>query len=62
MDVIQSRQNPLIKTCSKLASNRRERLKSGLSLLDGPHLLAAALDAGQVPQKVLVAQGAAHKA
>lgn len=61
MDVIQSRQNPLIKTCSKLASNRRERLKSGLSLLDGPHLLAAALDAGQVPQKVLVAQGAAHK-
>ena len=58
MDLIQSRQNPLIKACAKLGSQRRERLKTGQTLLDGPHLLAAALDAGLPPEKVLVAQSA----
>ncbi|HEY9102095.1 RNA methyltransferase [Chitinimonas sp.] len=58
MDLIQSRQNPLVKTCIKLAGQRRERLKSGLTLLDGPHLLMAALDASLPPERVLVAQSA----
>ncbi|PHV13113.1 TrmH family RNA methyltransferase [Chitinimonas sp. BJB300] len=61
MEVIQSRQNPLIKTCTKLAANRRERLKTGLSLLDGPHLITAALDAGQPLQRILVAEQALEK-
>ncbi|MGQ5522965.1 TrmH family RNA methyltransferase [Chitinimonas sp. PSY-7] len=61
MEVIQSRQNPLVKHCTKLAANRRERLKSGLSLLDGPHLIAAALDAGHTLQRIMVAEHAVGK-
>ncbi|QDQ25219.1 RNA methyltransferase [Chitinimonas arctica] len=62
MDLIQSLQNPLLKSCVKLANNRRERLKSGLTLLDGPHLLTAAFDAGRPPDRLLVAASALHKA
>ena len=61
MEVIQSRQNPLIKICAKLAANRRERLKSGLSLLDGPHLIVAALDSGHTLQRIFVAESAVDK-
>ncbi|QNM98271.1 TrmH family RNA methyltransferase [Chitinimonas koreensis] len=61
MEIIQSRQNALVKTCVKLASHRRERLKSGVTLLDGPHLIRAALDAGLPPQRLLVAAGAVDK-
>lgn len=62
MDVIQSRQNPLIKACIKLMENRRERLKTGQTLLDGSHLLAAALDAGQAPERLLLSQSAPQRA
>lgn len=61
MEIIQSRQNPLFKACLKLASQRRERLKQGQTLLDGPHLIAAALDAGQAPQRLLVASSAGQR-
>ncbi|MFC4161559.1 TrmH family RNA methyltransferase [Chitinimonas lacunae] len=54
MDLIQSRQNPHLKHLIKLASHRRDRLKSGQTVLDGPHLLAAALDAGWAPQRLFV--------
>ncbi|WP_269533190.1 RNA methyltransferase [Chitinimonas sp. BJYL2] len=61
MEIIQSRQNPLFKSCLKLATQRRERLKSGLTLLDGPHLLAAALDTGLQPERTVVAEHALAK-
>nr|WP_245747768.1 RNA methyltransferase [Formivibrio citricus] len=40
----------------KLAENRRERLKTGQTLLDGAHLLSAWLDAGRAVQKVFLTQ------
>ncbi|GAB7126818.1 RNA methyltransferase [Silvimonas sp. JCM 19000] len=56
MDLIQSAQNPLYKLCHKLAENRRDRLKLGQTLLDGPHLVAAALDAGWPLERILISQ------
>ena len=56
IDIIQSPQNPHIKEARKLAENRRERLKTGLTLLDGPHLLAAWLDAGRSIERLLLTQ------
>lgn len=58
MDIIQSRQNPLVKQCIKLATHRRERLKAQQTLLDGPHLIAAALDTGVAIDRLIVAAGA----
>ncbi|KAF0814363.1 putative TrmH family tRNA/rRNA methyltransferase [Andreprevotia sp. IGB-42] len=58
MDQIQSLQNPYYKLAHKLASQRRERLKQGLMLLDGPHLIAAALDAGHALQHILLTPAA----
>lgn len=56
IDIIQSPQNPHVKQARKLAENRRERLKTGLTLLDGPHLLAAWLDAGWPIERLLLTQ------
>jgi TrmH family RNA methyltransferase len=61
MELIQSRDNPLVKRVRALAQHGRERRKLGQTLIDGAHLLAAALDAGRVPREVLVSeQGAAR--
>ncbi|GHU13551.1 RNA methyltransferase [Betaproteobacteria bacterium] len=43
---ISSRDNPRIKLLAALAANPRERHRHGQTLLDGPHLLDCALDAG----------------
>ncbi|WP_374353548.1 TrmH family RNA methyltransferase [Chitinimonas sp.] len=62
MEILQSRHNPLIKTVAKLSTQRRERLKQGLMVLDGPHLIAAALDAGWHLERLLLAESAQHRA
>ncbi|MBB5190057.1 TrmH family RNA methyltransferase [Silvimonas terrae] len=54
MEVIHSPQNALYKLCHKLATHRRDRLKQKKTLLDGAHLVAAALDAGWVIEKLLI--------
>ena len=46
MKTIVSRENPLFKTLRRLAELPRERRRSRQTLLDGPHLVGAALDAG----------------
>lgn len=56
MDCIQSAHNPLFKEVRKLVENRRERLKTGLALLDGAHLLTAWLDAGKPVEKILLTE------
>lgn len=56
MNMIQSPQNALFKEARKLLEQRRERLKVGQALLDGPHLLAAWLDAGRPVQRILLTQ------
>lgn len=62
MEIIRSRQNPLIKQLVKLADSRRERLKTQHTLLVGTHLVEAALQAGWPLERVLVAEGAEGRA
>lgn len=57
MEIIRSRQNPLVKQLVKLAESRRERLKSQQTLLIGTHLVEAALKAEWPLQKLLVCEG-----
>lgn len=56
MNIIQSPQNALFKEARKLLEQRRERIKMGRTLLDGPHLLAAWLDAGRPVRHILLTQ------
>ncbi|KAA3655371.1 MAG: RNA methyltransferase [Proteobacteria bacterium] len=46
MIAIHSRDNPLVKRIHALSTSGRERRKTGLTVLDGAHLVSAALDAG----------------
>lgn len=57
MEIIRSRQNPLVKQLIKLAEHRRERLKTQQTLLIGTHLIQAALDAGWRLQRILACEG-----
>lgn len=57
MDIIRSRQNPLIKQLIKLADSRRERLKQGQTLLLGTHLVEAALSRQGSIGRLLVCEG-----
>ena len=54
MKLIQSHDNPFFKDLVKLAGSARQRGKSGQTLLDGTHLLAAYLDAGKQPLHILL--------
>ena len=54
MNSIQSRDNPFFKELVKLSSSARQRNNSHQTLLDGAHLLAAYLDAGMMPQHILL--------
>jgi len=56
MKVITSRDNPLFKELLGLANDRRARRHSRRALLDGPHLLQAALDAGVVFQRLVFSE------
>ena len=53
MKLIQSRDNPFFKELAQLADSARQRNKSGLTLLDGAHLLAAYLDNGKQPRHII---------
>lgn len=57
MEIIRSRQNPLVKQLIKLTESRRERLKRQQTLLIGTHLIESALDAGWQLQRMLVCEG-----
>lgn len=54
MKLIQSRDNPFFKELLKLASSARQRGKVSQTLMDGTHLLAACLDAGNSPLHILL--------
>lgn len=60
MKQIQSRDNRFYKELLKLTGSARQREKSGQTLLDGTHLLAACLDAGMLPQHILLNAAALH--
>ena len=55
MKTIQSRDNPFAKQLIALAHSSRERKKSGLSVLDGMHLVEAYIHALGAPRAVAVA-------
>ncbi len=58
MKTITSRENPLLKSTRKLASSSKERKKSGKTLLDGIHLVAAYHQAGGLPEAIMVSASA----
>lgn len=62
MKLITSRENPLVRQLHALATSARDRRKSGESLLDGAHLISAALDAGWPLKSLIVSQDAAARA
>ncbi|HEU0234444.1 MAG TPA: RNA methyltransferase [Gallionella sp.] len=62
MKIIQSRDNPFFKELAKLCGSARQRGKANQTLLDGTHLLAAYLDAGKLPQHILLNAAALHDA
>lgn len=57
MEIIRSRQNPLVKQLIKLAEKRRERLSTQQTLLIGTHLVGAALAANWPLLRLLVCEG-----
>lgn len=53
---IASRDNPLFRELLALAEDGRARRQAARTLLDGPHLLAEALAAGRLPQRLVFAE------
>lgn len=62
MKLIQSRDNPLFKQLKKLAESGRERRKSGLTLLDGVHLVQAYEEVFGRLDTLIVAESASGEA
>lgn len=54
MKRITSPENPRFRALRQLVESSRERRKSGLSVLDGAHLVSAYRDCGGVPEQVVV--------
>lgn len=59
MKAIASRDNPTFRELRSLARDARRQRDSGRALLDGPHLVAAALDHGHLPELLAVSDSAA---
>jgi TrmH family RNA methyltransferase len=57
--LIASRDNPTFKDLRDLAGDARRQRREGRALLDGPHLVAAALDHDLLPELVAVSESAA---
>lgn len=56
MKAVASRDNTAFKAMARLATSSVERRKSGMSVLDGAHLLAAFLDSGRKPEELMVSE------
>lgn len=62
MSVLTSQDNPRVKRWAKLAANARYRRSEKRALIEGPHLLAAALKHGHKPVAVLATEEGAADA
>ena len=60
MKSISSRDNAAYKAMHRLVTKSSERKSSGMSVLDGAHLLEAFLDAGRMPEQVMVNRAGAE--
>ncbi len=58
MKVITSRDNPLFKQLRSIASDIREQRRLGMTVLDGPHLVATYLERCGLPRYLLVCDAA----
>ncbi|MEW6292962.1 MAG: RNA methyltransferase [Pseudomonadota bacterium] len=58
MKTITSRDNPTLKSLRALLTDTRKQRASGQAVLEGPHLLAAALDHQVRPDLIVVCEGA----
>ena len=56
--VVASKDNAAYKAMSRLVASASERRKTGLTVIEGVHLLAAFLDSGHTPEEVMVARAA----
>lgn len=56
MKTVTSRDNPAYKSVARLVASASERRKTGLTVLEGAHLLGAFLDAGGRPEQVMASQ------
>ena len=56
MKTVTSRDNAAYKAMARLVSSASERRKTGLTVLEGAHLLGAFLEAGGRPEQVMVSQ------
>jgi RNA methyltransferase, TrmH family len=54
MKTVAARDNPGYKAMARLAASGSERRRSGASILDGAHLVAAFLDSGATPEELMV--------
>lgn len=59
MKAVASRDNPSFKALRKLAEDAREIRRTGQTLIDGPHLVGAYLDAGGRPAMLVVSESGA---
>ncbi len=59
MKAIRSRDNPVYKELLALAGDRRARRQSGRTVLDGPHLLEAGVEAGALFRRLVFSETAA---
>ena len=62
MEVITSAQNAIFKQTLKLFQNRRERIKTQQTILDGAHLVSAWLDAHHKLERVFISEASAARA
>ncbi|MBK6980603.1 MAG: RNA methyltransferase [Betaproteobacteria bacterium] len=62
MKAVASRDNPAYKALAKLAASAAERRRSGLSVIEGAHLVEACLEAGHPVAQLFVRAGAAESA
>ena len=62
MKTIASKDNPAYKAMHRLVAKASERRATGMSVLDGAHLLAAFLDSGATPEQLMVNRAAAEDA
>lgn len=58
MKFITSRDNPTLKTLRALIGDARKLRTSGRAILEGPHLVGAALQQGALPDLLVVGEGA----
>lgn len=58
MKIVTSRDNPQVKALKALLGDARRQREAGCTVLEGPHLMAAALDHGVPPDLVAVSEAA----